>query len=157
LLGVALVVVNGAAAFLLPEQFDLTRKGAFSLSPQTVNLLARWTRPVEILLLAPSESKTAADREFAQAAPVLRDLLELYRARQPAIGVRMLDPQSSAEARQILAESPDITPPCVVVKWAKGEPSGHEVLHARDLVELHAEPGSISSVDFLGEQALTAA
>lgn len=157
----ALVLALGlanSAARLLPEQIDLTRKRAFTLAPQTQNLLTNLADPVEITILAPREPRTAADRAFAQAAAMFRDLVDLYRQVDPSLVLREWDPQSSADARRMLQQFPDVTTPCVVVRLGSGENSRHEVLHARDLAEIRiARSGRPPLVEFFGEQALTAA
>ncbi|MSR60511.1 MAG: hypothetical protein EXS05_23195 [Planctomycetaceae bacterium] len=158
---IALVLALGlanSAARLLPEQVDLTHKRAFTLAPQTQNLLTSLADPVEITILAPREPKTAADRAFAQAAVMFRDLVDLYRQVQPSLVVREWDPRTSADARRLLQLYPDVTTPCVVVRQGHGENSRHEVLHARDLAEVRIARGERPPVvEFFGEQALTAA
>lgn len=149
---------NALVAWVLPERIDLTRQRRHTLSPLTRNLLNNLTRPIEITLLVSRESRSAADREFAQTAVVFRELAETYRRGPASLTIRELDPVASAEGRQLLQSLPDVTPPCVVVRLAGEGPAGHEVLHARDLAEVRsAGPDRPPVVDFFGEQALTAA
>lgn len=152
----AVTFSNGVVARLLPEQIDLTRKQAFTLSPMTRNLLATLRQPVEITLLAPREAKSAGERAFSQAAEMFRELLETYQSHNPALHVRELDPVSSAEGRILLERYPDVSPPCVLVRLT-GE-DGHEVLHPRNLAEVQSFGADRPPVvEFFGESALTAA
>jgi ABC-type uncharacterized transport system involved in gliding motility auxiliary subunit len=157
-LALLLVSVNVVASRLLPDQVDLTRRRVHTLSPLTRNLLDHLDRKVEIALLVSREPRSAADREFSQAGVMIRELIDLYRQRQPSIAIRELDPDASVEARQLLQRYPDVATPCVLVRFDDERPSGHEVLQARDLAEVHrAGPDRSPMVEFFGEQALTAA
>src|SRR5262245_32268626 len=89
-LAAALLPANAMAAWVLPEQFDLTRRRVHTLSPLTQNLLASLTRPIEMTLLLPQEPRSAADRAFGQTAVAFRELAETYRQRQPSLVIREL-------------------------------------------------------------------
>lgn len=158
LLAVVLTVaLANTAARLLPEQIDLTHQRAFTLAPLTRNLLGHLGNPVEIAILSPREPKTAAEREFAQAAVMFRELVELYRQSGPPLSLREWDPQSSGEGRRLLELYPDASAPCVIVRTDAEGQSRHEVLHARDLLSVRMTRDRTPIVDFYGEQALTAA
>jgi hypothetical protein len=152
-----LLAVNLAAAWLLPTQWDLTRQAAFTLSPQTCEALQKIDGSLEIVLFAPRQPRTAAERSFQNISPLLRDLAELY-GQAGAIGWRELDPDQTAAARDLQRKFPDVSSPAVVVVCQNGDQVQHEVLGYGDLVDVRVNPtGQISRVDFLGEQALTAA
>lgn len=154
----ALVLLNAVAAGVLPPAWDLTRGRAFTPATQTRNLLAGLAQPVEITVLSSREPRSTGDRAFQQAALMLRELLDLYRRTQPAVQVRELDPEESAEGRRLQQQYPDVAPPCVVLVYGTGAAARHEVLHYRDLVEVRGtRGGEIAAVDFLGEAAITAA
>jgi hypothetical protein len=155
---IALVIFNLLCRFLLPAQIDLTHRRAFTLSPQTHNLLASFTSPIDVVLLAPKATRTVGEQNFQSAALLFRELLEMCRRAQPLLRVRELDPTDSAEAQNWQQQFPDMVPPCVLVTLESGPTVGHEVLTARDLAEFH--PGDAKQdvqVEFFGEQTLTAA
>jgi ABC-type uncharacterized transport system involved in gliding motility auxiliary subunit len=159
-LAVFLAVVtafNLACHYGLPAQIDLTRRGAFTLAPQTRNLLDSLQSPVEVILLA-TKTPSVAERNFHNAAVMFRDLLETCRRRQPLVQVRELDPQESAAGRQLQQQFSDVAPPCVLITYGSASSQGHEILQARDLAEFRAgNDRRLAAVDFVGEQALAAA
>lgn len=158
LLVAGLGAINFAVARMLPASWDLTHQGSFTLAPQTTKVLATITAPVEVTLLASRDARTTGDRAFQQTAAMCRELLELYRHACPALVVRELDPAENAEARQLQQMFPDVTVPSLVMRYGTGTDLRHEVLRQRDLVEMRNVEGShVPAVDFLGEQALTAA
>ncbi|MFN0052123.1 MAG: Gldg family protein [Planctomycetales bacterium] len=151
-------IANALAAAWLPEQVDVTHQRLHTLATQTQNLLAHLPGSVKITLLSPREPRSAADKAFAQTVPLFRELVAHYRREQPRIELRELDPLSHDEARRLLQQYPDVTPPCVVVQHDSGEGERHEVLHARDLMAMaDAGPNQPPRVRFFGEQALTGA
>ncbi len=101
----------------LPGQIDLTRRGSFTLAPQTRNLLASLRTPVEVTVLAPGIPKTALEHNFRNAAEMFSDLLEDCRRIQPLLHVQELDPTESAAARQLQQQFPDLLPPCVLITF----------------------------------------
>jgi hypothetical protein len=150
--------LNLVCIYGLPAQIDLTRRGSFTLAPQTRNLLAALRAPVEISVLAPQVPKSAGERNFSNAAVRFLDLLETCRTIQPLIRVQKLDPQESATARELQRAFPDVTVPCVLLTYGPRDARTHEVLSARDLAEFRGGPDRrLAAVDFSGEQALTAA
>lgn len=152
-----LVLLNLGARFA-PEEVDLTNRRVHTLAPQTRALLEHLRQPIEVVLLVPREPKTASEREFAQSALMLRDLLERYRQVSPRITVREADPLTGADGRQLLQRYPDVSPPCALIRGTAPEAEGHEVLYARDLASIRvASVGGAPVVEFFGEQALTAA
>lgn len=139
---------------LLPETIDLTRTGAFTLAPQTRNVLQHLKQPVRIALLAPRVARTAGERQFAMAVPFLRDLISQMQSQRRDLELIEIDPADSAQGRELLARFPEASPPCVVVSYA----DRHEVLYAPDLVRVHAPgAGRPPVVEFFGEAALSAA
>jgi hypothetical protein len=155
---VTLIAFNLLCRHLLPAQIDLTQRRAFTLSPQTRNLLAALKSPVNVVLLAPKVPKTAGEQNFQSAAAMFRELAETYSRSHPLFRVQELDPTDSAAARQWQQQFPDLVPPCVLVAIDSGAVTGHEMLTARDIAEFH--PGDATrpaEVEFFGEQALTAA
>ena len=153
-----LAVLNLLSHYLLPAQIDLTKRRAFTLSPQTQNLLASLKSQVNIVLLAPTVPKTPAEQNFQSVAAMFRELAETYSRSHPLIRVQELDPADSAAARQWQQQFPDVAPPCVLVTHESGSATGHEVLTARDLAKFYpAEATREAQVEFFGEQALTAA
>lgn len=152
-----LLTANVAAAFLLPPRWDLTRQAAFTLSPQTREALQNQAGSLELVLFTPRQPRTAAERSFQNIVPLLRDLAGLYQ-QAGDLEWRELDPDQDAAARDLQRQFPDVTSPAVVVVCRKGDSVQHEVLGYGDLVDVRVNPtGQISRVDFLGEQALTAA
>jgi hypothetical protein len=153
-----LVAINCAAIYGLPAQIDLTRRGTFTLAPQTRNLLASVQAPLGVTLLAPEIPKTAGERNFRSAALMFRDLLDSCRQLQPLVQVQELDPEGNETARQLLRQFPDVVPPCVLLTFGSDAGAGHEILAARDLAEFRSADGGRGMVaEFFGEQALAAA
>jgi hypothetical protein len=153
-----LIVLNVLCRYLLPAQIDLTHRRAFTLAPQTKNLLASLASPVDVVVLAPKAPRTAAEQNFQRAAAMFRELLENCQRTQPLLHIQELDPGDSAAARTWQQRFPDLLPPCVLVAADSGVASGHEVLTARDLAEFHhGDATREARVEFFGEQALTAA
>lgn len=107
---VFLVSLNLAFGLCFPEVVDLTSRGFHTLSPQTESLLGTIDQPFEVILLCATELKSTSEREFAQAAVMLRELLERYSQVTPMIVVHDADPQTSAEGRQLLQRYPDVSP-----------------------------------------------
>jgi hypothetical protein len=143
---------------ILPRQIDVTRRGVNSLSPLTGNLLDSLEQPVEVALLAANRPRTASDQAFSRVAGSLRDLVGLYRGRQPLVALREIDPETSDAGRRMLAQFPDAVPPCVVVTLTRDGRTHHEVLQTRDVIEAGATgPGGLAAAEFMGESALTAA
>ncbi len=154
----AVAAINLVCVYCLPSQIDLTRQGAFTLAPQTCNLLAALQEPLQVTLLAPRVPKTAGEHNFQNAAVLFRDLMETCQRRQPLVEVQELDPQESAAARQLLQQFPDVTPPCILITYGSSGEHGHEILYARDLAEFRAgNDRRLAAIDFVGEQALAAA
>ncbi len=150
--------LNAFCIYALPHQIDLTRRGNYTLAPQTRNLLAALRAPVELTVLAPHVPKTALEHSFRNAAEMFRDLIDNCRRVQPLVHVQELDPTESAQARELQKQYPDLLPPCVLITFGSGQAAGHEVLYARDLAEFHAgDAARPAQVEFFGEQALTAA
>jgi ABC-type uncharacterized transport system involved in gliding motility auxiliary subunit len=155
---VFLVALNCAVIYGLPAPIDLTRRGTFTLAPQTRNLLASLETPLNIMLLEPEVPKTAGERNFRSAALMFRELLDMCRQVQPLVQVQELDPEGSETARQLLRQFPDVVPPCVLLTFGSGPDAGHEILAARDLAEFRsADGGRGMFAEFFGEQALAAA
>jgi len=153
-----LVAINGVVIYGLPAQIDLTRRGTFTLAPQTRNLLASVQTPLSVTLLAPEIPKTAGERNFRSAALMFRDLLESCRQLQPLVQVQELDPEGNETARELVRQFPDVVPPCVLLTFGSGAGAGHEILAARDLAEFRSADGGRGMVaEFFGEQALAAA
>ncbi len=153
-----LLICNFAVARFCPTAWDLTGNRAFTLSPQTRDVLAKLSQPVEITVLTGREVHNIEERSFRQSLGMLRELLELYRKSHTGLTVRELEPQENALARQLLEQYPYVAAPAVVIVSGQGDAARHEVLHARDLVNIRATPtGQTAAVDFLGEQAITAA
>lgn len=153
-----IAMANLFCLYCLPAQIDLTRRGTFTLAPQTRNLLASVRQPVEVIVLAPKVPKSAGEYQFHQSVVMFRDLLENCRRWQPLITVQDIDPQESATAREWQQAFPDVAPPCILITCGQGEHRAHEVLYGRDLAELRTADGRrLAAVDFLGEQALAAA
>ena len=154
----SLLAVNWVAQDWMPAQIDLTGNRAFTLSGQTQNLLASCQTSIEIVVLAPQSPRTAGDRLFQQVAPAFQELAADYHRKQPLIRVRQVDPDRDAEGEILLRRFPDLAPPCALV-WSPSDSNrGHETLTVRDLADfLQGETGRATSIDFLGEQALTAA
>lgn len=152
------VALNLAFRLFFPEVVDLTSRGLHTLSPQTESLLGRFDQPFEVILLCADEPKSTSEREFAQAAVMLRELLARYSQVTPMILVHDADPQTSAEGRQLLQRYPDLSPPCVLIRTSGAQSDGHEVLHARDLASVRGgAKGESPVIEFFGEQAVTAA
>lgn len=150
--------INLFCVYGLPSQIDLTRQGAFTLAPQTCNLLAALRAPMQVTILSPKSPKTAGEHNFRNAAVLFRDLLETCRQRQPMVQLQELDPQENAEARQLQQQFPDVAPPCVLITYQPSGEHGHEILYARDLAEFRAgNDRRLAAIDFVGEQALAAA
>lgn len=154
-----LAALNAFCIYGLPAQIDLTRRGTFTLAPQTRNLLASLRSPVVVTVLASGNPKSALEHNFRTAAGMFRDLLENCRRIQPLLQVQEFDPADSAAGRQILQQFPDLLPPCVLLTYAPAQQTArHEVLHARDLAEFHAGDASHPpQAEFFGEQSLAAA
>jgi hypothetical protein len=153
----ALIVVNIVCRLILPAQIDLTDRRAFTLSPQTENLLSSLTAPVEIVILAPKVPRTVGERNFQSAAVLFRELAEVYQQTRPLVRVKELDPTDST-AEHWQQRYADLVPPCVLVTVESSLGTRHEILTVRDLAEFR-QPDATSEahVEFFGEQALTAA
>lgn len=153
-----LAAANLFAAWCLPERWDLTRQNDFTLSVETRQLLQNLEQPVVITILASREGRLAGDRHFEAARILLGELLERYRSRSTLVQVRDLDPSISADALLQQQQFPDAVAPCLVITHGQGEKSRHEILSPRELLRVRSatehQPGSI---EFLGEQAVTAA
>ncbi|MBI3862761.1 MAG: GldG family protein [Planctomycetia bacterium] len=153
-----LVALNLLCHYVFPAQIDLTQRRIFTPAPQTRNLLASLSAPVDVVLLAPKSPRTVAEQNFHAAATMFRDLVATCRQAQPLIRLHDADPAESAAAREWQEQFADAVPPCVLIATGSGPAAGHEVLTARDIAEFL--PGSAlqgARVDFLGEQALTGA
>jgi hypothetical protein len=147
-----------AAAAWLPAPWDWTRRREHTLSPQTLAVLSNVSRPARIILLAPRETRTAADRRFEPVRIMLRELLPRYSQFQPLIDFRELDPDADPAARRLLSKFPDAVPPCVLVVGDEADGAAHEVLSAGELLEVQGGAhGGIAAVAFHGESVLTAA
>ena len=150
--------INLFCIYCLPAQIDLTRRGTFTLAPQTRNLLASLRTPVEVIVLAPKIPKSAGEHNFRNAVEMFRDLLENCRRIQPLLHVQELDPSESAAARQLQQQFSDLLPPCVLLTFGPDQARSHEVLYARDLAEWHSSNASgPAQAEFFGEQSLAAA
>jgi hypothetical protein len=150
--------INLFGIYCLPAQIDLTRRGSFTLAPQTRNLLASLQVPVEVTIVAPRAPKTAGEYNFQSAAVMFGELMETCRRCQPLVHVQEVDPQESATARELQQQFADLAPPCVLITYGPDGAKGHEILFARDLAEFHSGDGRrLSAIDFVGEQALAAA
>lgn len=154
---VALVVINVLASAVLPDRWDWTRGGNFTLSRQTHSVLAGVSQPVKITLMSPHEPRSAGERSFQQAVPMLRELFSLYRQAQPSLSFVEVDPIDSSEGRRLLEQFPDATPPCIVITFGTASKARHEVLRFRDLVDVRGRSGRVTAVDCLAEQSVTAA
>jgi len=152
-----LAAINCLALYGLPAQIDLTRGGNFTLAPQTSNLLAALSSPIDVTILAPEIPKTVGERNFRSAALMFGELLETCRQVEPLVRVQDLDPASNEAARRLLRQYPDVTPPCVLLTFGSGTTGEHEILSARDLAEFRSTVGGRTAVEFCGEQALAAA
>lgn len=153
-----LILLNLTSRAFFPETVDLTSRGVHTLSPQTVSLLSTLEQPFELILLCPREPKSSSEREFTQAAVMLRELIDRYSQITPMILVHDADPLTSSEGRQLLQLYPDLSPPCVLVRTSGAQATGHELLHARDLASIRGSAkGESPVIEFFGEQAVTAA
>jgi gliding motility-associatede transport system auxiliary component len=153
-----LAAINCVAIYGLPAQIDLTRRGTFTLAPQTRNLLASLQTPLVVTLLAPAVPRTAGERNFRSAALMFHELLATCRVVQPLLQVQELDPENNESARQLLRQFPDAIPPCVVLTFGSGTSARHEILAARDIAGFHSADTGLGTVaEFFGEQALAAA
>lgn len=158
LLLAALALINLAAARLLPATWDWSGQHAFTLAPQTRGLLAKLSQPVRMTVLATRTPRSTGDRAFAQTAQMLDELLALYRRDCPLVDVCRLDPVESDEARQLQQRFADVTAPSVIIVYGTGAEARHEVLRQGDLIDVHTTAdGGSPVVEFLGEQAVTAA
>lgn len=91
-----LVGVVNYVMHLYPKEWDLTRAGVHTLSKQTVDVLERLDKKVEVLAFF-----TSAEPEFA----LVEERLERYQRHSEQFGFRMVDPQSNPT----LADQYDIT------------------------------------------------
>lgn len=150
---------NVLAAWCLPEQWDWTRQGDFTLSLESRQLLQNLDQPVEItIFLAPKTARTHGDAHFEKARLLLDDLLERYRQASPLVTIRELDPSVSAEMQQFQQRFSDVSSTCVVITYGSGTSLRHEVLSPRELLENRTgTEHQAGSIKFLGEQAITAA
>lgn len=152
------MAINLLCIYGLPDQIDLTRRGTFSLSPQTRNLLAALRTPVEVTVLTPKIPKSAIEHNFRNTAEMFRGLLENCQRIQPLLHMQELDPVESAAARQLQQQFPDLLPPCVLLTFGSDQARSHEVLYARDLAEFHSRDATgPAQAEFFGEQSLAAA
>lgn len=150
--------INAFCIYGLPAQIDLTRRGTFTLAPQTRNLLASLRSPVEVTVLAPRTPKNALEHNFRNTAEMFRDFVENCRRIQPLFHLQELDPAENEAARQLQQQFPDLLPPCVLITFGSGQARSHEVLYARDLVEFHSgDAARPAQAEFFGEQSLAAA
>ncbi|MBS0267081.1 MAG: GldG family protein [Planctomycetes bacterium] len=151
-----LVILNSLARLLFPSQIDLTQRRSYTLAPQTGNVLEALKEPVDVIILAPKSPRTAGEQSFRNAAVMLREFLDICQKQQPLLHVQELDPVDSPAGRSWQERFPDVLAPCVVI--ARAVAGEHEVLTTRDLVEFRAtEKNGAPDIDFLGEQAFTAA
>lgn len=152
-----LAAANLIAAWCLPERWDLTRQGNYTLSIETRQLLQNLEAPVEITILASPRVRIVADREVVVARALLEDLLEQYRRRSERVTIREIDPASGAEGRQLQQQYPDATAPCLVITYGKDDSQRHEVLSLRELLRVRSgTEQQAGRIEFLGEQAITA-
>ena len=150
--------INLFCVYCLPAHIDLTRRGRFTLAPQTRNLLAALQTPVEVTILCPKVPKSAGEHNFRQAAVMFRDMLQDCRRLQPLLRVQELDAQESAAGRQLQQHFPDVASPCVLITYGLPGAATHEILSARDLAEFRVGPDRrLVAIEFFGEQALAAA
>lgn len=157
MLAASLIGINVLCAAVCREPWDVSARGDFSLSAITHQTLSKLKEPVEIVILAPAQPRSAGERTFQAAAVMLRELAVLYRGRQPLVSLQELDPATSDDAREWLRRFPDVTPPCALVVAGGGDAVRHEVLQARDLIDWTADARGGTTVEFSGEAAITAA
>lgn len=81
----ALVVGSNVYVFGHPKDFDFTREGIFTLSPQTTGVLARLNEPVTMLAFFASQEPAYAPVD---------ETLQRYARLSPHLTVQMIDPAS---------------------------------------------------------------
>ncbi|WP_416897495.1 MAG: Gldg family protein [Minwuia sp.] len=93
---IALAVFANVVVSLAPWRADVTASSQYTLSPTTLEALARIDKPVEAVALFPDTAAFRAQREAA------RRLLDLYARESAALTIRFVDPELNPGAARTL-------------------------------------------------------
>jgi hypothetical protein len=156
LLGV--VLLGNVLAVRHYRRFDWTRASQNTLSPRTGEILAQLPGPVtaHVLMLPTGHPE--------DAYPLVRDLLQLYRARSPRFRINFIDPDREADRVRTLAEhfgmsGDELQDGAVVFELqAPDGTTRTRYVPRRDLVETEIDPDGVPHLKaFKGEAAFDGA
>ncbi|MDH5493337.1 MAG: GldG family protein, partial [Myxococcales bacterium] len=152
LLVVAIVLMLNYLAYRHYERWDWTSDGVFTLSQRTEEVVRGLDRGIEIFVLL---------SEGEQELDAVRELTERYKALNPLVTVRQIDPDRQRGEYTLLAERFDLAQgPMADVAIVVAGSERHWKITRDDLLEL--DMGSLDSsdgpkLDVKSEQALTGA
>ncbi len=156
LLGGLLVVVNVMAFRYGSGPLDLTREGAYSLSPLSVSQLKSLDRKLGLTLIFGQGARAARQRDR------VAQLVESYRSANPAmVEVSSLDPYYDlTRIEELVKRAPELQllhGGGVLVEYGEGEAARYVVVRNQDLFA--AETGGRDRFEsaFLGEDEITSA
>ncbi len=160
LLAGILVVANVLAFRYGGRPLDLTREGAYSLTPETVTQVQALDRPVTFTLI--SGRGPVAELQKVR----VRQLLESYRSINPRlIRVRDLNPyEDMAGGEELIKRAPELAllrGGGILIEYGEDKETPPVVVRIQELFELPS-PGQLRSGDrfhapFTGEDAITSA